>query len=108
MSIKKVSSIIFVVILLSALCFSPSYASSYIWSNSSEFLETASEGNSTDLNLQSGGAILIEQTTGTVLYEHNSHEMFRPASVTKVMSLLLIMEALDNRRNFFKRPCSLF
>ncbi|MDE5830660.1 MAG: hypothetical protein K2H53_03110 [Clostridia bacterium] len=34
---------------------------------------------------------------GTVLYEHNSHEKFRPASVTKVMSLLLIMEAIDNR-----------
>ena len=33
---------------------------------------------------------------GSVLYEHNSHEKFRPASVTKVMSLLLIMEAIDN------------
>lgn len=101
MSIKKILSIICVVILLSVLCISPTYSSSYIWSNSSELMETASEGNSTDLNLQSGGAILIEQTTGTVLYEHNSHEMFRPASVTKVMSLLLIMEALDNRSNIF-------
>ena len=39
---------------------------------------------------------MIEQTTGTVLYDHNSHEKFRPASVTKVMSLLLIMEAIDS------------
>lgn len=38
----------------------------------------------------------MEQSTGTILYEHNSHEQLRPASVTKVMTLLLIMEALDN------------
>ncbi len=86
-------------ILLITFCFSPfSFAeNSYIWSDTSS-LETASEGNSTDLNLESGGAILIEQTTGTVLYSHNSHEMFRPASVTKVMSLLLIMEAIDSNQ----------
>ena len=52
------------------------------------------ENNS--LNLESGSAILIEQTTGQVLYAHNIHEQLRPASVTKVMSILLIMEALDS------------
>jgi len=67
----------------------------YIWSNYSS-IETSSENNTADLKLESGGAILIEQTTGTVLYDHNSHEKFRPASVTKVMSLLLIMEAIDS------------
>ncbi|MCI8620827.1 MAG: hypothetical protein HFJ50_03290 [Clostridia bacterium] len=66
--------------------------------NYSSALETSSSVNETDLKLESSSAILIEQTTGTVLYEHNSHEKFRPASVTKVMSLLLIMEAIDNRR----------
>ncbi len=69
--------------------------SSYIWSDTS-VLETTSENESANLDLESGGAILIEQSTGTILYEHNSHESFRPASVTKVMSLLLIMEAIDN------------
>ena len=48
------------------------------------------------LGITSGGAILIDQKTGTVLYEHNSHEQLRPASVTKVMTILLIMEAIDN------------
>lgn len=48
------------------------------------------------LGITSGGAILIDQKTGSVLYEHNSHEQLRPASVTKVMTILLIMEALDN------------
>ena len=48
------------------------------------------------LNLTCGGAILIEQNSGNVLYDYNMHEKLRPASVTKVMTLLLIMEALDN------------
>ena len=38
----------------------------------------------------------MDQNTGTILYEHNSHEQLRPASVTKVMTILLIMEAIDN------------
>ena len=57
---------------------------------------TDDEANSNTLNLESGGAILIEQTTGKVLYDHNMHEKLRPASVTKVMSILLIMEAVDS------------
>ena len=57
---------------------------------------------SNTLNLESPSAILIEQSTGQVLYEHNCHEALRPASVTKVMSILLIMEALDERKNCFK------
>lgn len=52
------------------------------------------EGNF--LNLTCGSAILVEQSTGTLLYEHNIHEQLHPASVTKVMTILLIMEALDN------------
>ena len=41
-------------------------------------------------------AVLMDVTTGTVLYEHNSHEALAPASVTKVMTMLLIMEAADS------------
>jgi len=40
-------------------------------------------------------AILIEQETGTVLYEHNADEQRAPASITKVMTMLLIVEALE-------------
>jgi D-alanyl-D-alanine carboxypeptidase (penicillin-binding protein 5/6) len=40
-------------------------------------------------------AILIERDTGTVLYEQNSDEKLAPASMTKIMTMLLIMEALD-------------
>jgi D-alanyl-D-alanine carboxypeptidase (penicillin-binding protein 5/6) len=40
-------------------------------------------------------AILIERDTGTVLYEKNAHEKLPPASMTKIMTMLLIMEAID-------------
>lgn len=84
---------------------------SYIWSNFSDTVSTSSslaESNEVNLNLESGSAILIEQTSGKVLYEHNVHEQLRPASVTKVMSILLIMEALDSGRISLtdKVPCS--
>lgn len=98
MNLKKFILMIFSIILvLSLFCFNISYAesTSYIWTGSSSgLLETVSDSE-TDLKLESGGAILIEQSTGSVLYEYNAHEKFRPASVTKVMSLLLIMEAID-------------
>ena len=41
-------------------------------------------------------ALLMDVATGTVLYEKNAHEKLPPASVTKVMTLLLIMEAIDS------------
>ena len=47
------------------------------------------------MDLDARGAILIEASTGTVLYEQNPDEPFPPASVTKVMTLLLVMEAVD-------------
>lgn len=52
--------------------------------------------NKTELDLKCKSAILIEADTGTILYEKNSHEKLRPASVTKVMTLLLIMESIDS------------
>ncbi len=80
------------------------YDSSYVWSSSDfDIIETNSSigsskeiENNNSLNLESGSAILIEQSTGQILYSHNIHEKLRPASVTKVMSILLIMEQIDN------------
>ena len=50
------------------------------------------------LDLPAPSYVLMEQSTGETLLEQNSHEKLRPASVTKVMTLLLIMEALDDGR----------
>ena len=47
-------------------------------------------------NFTSGAQILIEQTTGNIIYANNENERLLPASVTKVMTLLLIMEAIDS------------
>ena len=69
--------------------------SEFVWNDNA--IETSSEENGGDfLNLTCESAILIEQTTGTVLYEKEAHTQLRPASVTKIMTILLIMEAIDN------------
>lgn len=48
------------------------------------------------LEVAAKSAVLMDAATGTVLYEANAHEPLAPASVTKVMTMLLIMEALDS------------
>lgn len=103
---KKVICLTISIYLLSSF-FIIARAENYEWTviNSSDTIETNStaEDENADktakdeLDLECGSAILIEQNSGQVLYEKNSHEQLRPASVTKLMSLLLIFEALDNR-----------
>ena len=105
---------------LHSLCFA--IDDIYVWSNSA--LQTNSTNNSklnsnidltisdtnsnNPLNLESESAILIEQESGQILYEHNIHEKLRPASVTKIMSILLIMESIDSGKISLedKVPCS--
>ncbi len=48
------------------------------------------------INITSPSAVLIEGSTGTIIYEKNKDEKLRPASVTKIMTLLLIFEALES------------
>lgn len=50
----------------------------------------------TGLSVSAPSVILLEASTGTVLYEKNSHEIRHPASITKIMTLLLIFDALEN------------
>ncbi|MBE6972730.1 MAG: D-alanyl-D-alanine carboxypeptidase [Ruminococcaceae bacterium] len=50
------------------------------------------------LQVNAASSVLMEKETGTVLYENNAHEKLEPASVTKVMTLLLTMEALADGR----------
>lgn len=83
----------------------------YTWSSGVKSLSESVQTNSTPsstLNLNVGSAILIEQSSGQVLYEQNMHQQLRPASVTKVMTILLIMEAIDSGRISYtdKIPCS--
>jgi len=48
------------------------------------------------VDLVSASAVLMEKETGQILYEKEPHQPMEPASVTKIMTLLLIMEALDS------------
>ena len=110
-SITIISIITTIIMYLSIF----SYANTtYVWSNNANSIYKAKDENTPDtsketstepentntntLNLESESAILIEQSTGQILYEHNSHEKLRPASVTKIMSILLIMEQLKSRK----------
>ena len=67
----------------------------YVWSENVVQTSNTDEGEDF-LDLTCESAILIEQTTGKILYEKASHEQLRPASVTKIMTILLIMEAIEN------------
>ena len=117
--------IIFSCLAITIPCFAISYQ--YVWSDavetSSNTVTTNNNTNTTDssskevnteitddnfLNLDCGSAILIEQNSGQVLYNHNIHEKLHPASVTKIMSILLIMESLDSGKISLtdEVPCS--
>ena len=89
------------------------YSTSYSWSVLDSSIETSAQSsanvqNDNFLNLDAESAILIEQNSGQILYSHNIHEKLHPASVTKIMSLLLIMEALDSGKITLETqiPCS--
>lgn len=58
--------------------------------------ETVTAAVDARLELNSPSAILIEGSTGMVIYDKNKDERLRPASITKIMTLLLIFEALDS------------
>ncbi len=60
------------------------------------FSTPQAEAQPFEINARS--AVLIDQATGTVLYEKNPNEAYPPASVTKIMTMLLVMEAIDSNR----------
>lgn len=90
--IKKITILLLIFILIINISTCYGYISLPIWNDT---INTNSESTNY-LNLESESAILIETTTGEILYEKNSKTPLRPASVTKVMSILLIMEAIKN------------
>lgn len=53
--------------------------------------------NALEINLNAKSAILIEESTGKIIYEKNADERLNPASMTKIMSLIIIMENIENK-----------
>lgn len=90
--------------LIFALCFSLSTDAAHTVSSECDISDIAvavtapadetDEGPAFSVNAKS--AVLMEVYTGTVLFDQNSDEKLPPASITKIMSLLLIMEAIDS------------
>ena len=114
---RKIISIFIIEILIifySTFCYAND--SIYTWSSpatqtmavSNNITEEYTNDTSNPLKLDCKSAILIEQNTGEILYSYNVHEKLRPASVTKIMSILLIMEAIKSRKINYdtKIPCS--
>lgn len=114
---RKIISIFMIEILIifySTFCYAND--SIYTWSSpatqamavSNNITEEYTNDTSNPLNLDCESAILIEQNTGKILYSYNVHEKLRPASVTKIMSILLIMEAIKSGKINYdtKIPCS--
>ena len=64
----------------------------------------AANEDSMPLVLSSASALLMEKETGTVLLQQNAHQKLEPASVTKIMTLLLVMEAVDSGRLSLDEP----
>ena len=112
---KKVICLTISIYLVSSLVIAVR-AENYEWTVNNSTIETNSQakGESNEqiakdeLNLECESAILIEQNSGQVLYEKNSHEQLRPASVTKLMTILLTFEALEAGQIKLddKVPCS--
>ena len=116
MKLNKLFSMLLLMILAIILTSPVSSAtfSNYIWSSkedltalvSSNITPNYTDDTSNPLNLDCGSAILIEQTTGKVLYSYNSHQKLKPASVTKIMSILLIMDAIKDGKINYDTPIS--
>ena len=64
----------------------------------------AAQEDNMPLPLSSASALLMEKETGTILLQQNAHQKLEPASVTKVMTLLLVMEAVDSGRLSLDEP----
>ena len=110
---KKTSITFLIIIFLFNFTTISLAINNYMWSTIETSAEVTSgtpvaEENNNSLGLECGSAILIEQKTGQILYSHNVHEQLRPASVTKVMSILLIMEQIEKGNITYetKIPCS--
>ena len=86
MNRKFIAKVVLLVFMISFLfpVFSLASEDVYVWS--SDVVTSSVSANTTDnsnsLNLECSGAVLIEQNSGKVLYDHNMHEILRPASVT--------------------------
>ena len=89
---------IYIKLILSFMCFTflfnNIFAVSYVYDLQKEVSSVETEAAPT-FNFQSTSQVLMEASTGKILYANNENERLLPASVTKIMTLLLLMEDID-------------
>jgi len=90
-SVKKVLAFILACILLVGSAFAMESWDDITWQPAVEAVVTMD-----NIKVAVPSAILMEKSTGQILYEHNSHQRLAPASITKIMTILLIVEAIEN------------
>ena len=89
---------IYIKLILSFMCFTflfnNIFAVSYVYDLQKQISSVETEAAPT-FNFQSTSQVLMEASTGKILYANNENERLLPASVTKIMTLLLLMEDID-------------
>lgn len=85
------------IVLLCIMLMIPSVGGAVFAEEKAKSATEQKQGQSADADLAPNAvsAVLIDRDTGAILYEKNGHKALPPASITKVMTMLLIMEALD-------------
>src|SRR5471030_790984 len=66
--------------------------------NLANAMDSEEKVKSDGTNIEAKSALLMEPMTGKVLYEKNANEKFAPASVTKIMTMLITMEGIDSEK----------
>lgn len=96
---KKVISFCVAIIVLFNIAL-PAYADGvdeeYLDEEAQASISQQSEMPLETLDIPAKSSILMEASTGQIVYDNNSHEAMPPASITKIMTLLLVMESIDN------------
>lgn len=72
----------------------PANGRTFVWGEEEPGQKTDASG--LDSAIQAPSAVLMEPATGTIIYEKNANEQLRPASITKIMTLILIFDALKD------------
>ena len=94
-NLTKIFAVIVVLNILNLQCL---YCATYIYKLNQEAKLQSSVATIAEpsFNFESEAQVLMEPETGTIIYAHNENEKMLPASVTKIMTLLLIMEQIDS------------
>lgn len=89
---KRFGIVLLIICLVMNIC----AAGNFAFAEENQGNNTGVESTGANIDITSQAAVLIEGSTGEIIYAKNKDEKLRPASITKIMTLLLIFEAIDD------------